>query len=194
MRLTDIAHDWLKSSLNAGDIAIDATLGNGHDALFLAQQLGEHGQLFGFDVQQQAIDQTQHHLALTPCNKIFYCTGHQHLDASIPLEHKGKVNAIMFNLGWLPNSDKNIITQAATTIAALEQSIAWLAVGGKISIMVYPGHAGGDTEAAQVITWVEQACSHAPQSLGMEKVEVPNKPSAPMLIKLEKYSLQSRCL
>lgn len=39
-RPTALAHAWLRALLCPGDHAVDATLGNGHDALFLAQCVG----------------------------------------------------------------------------------------------------------------------------------------------------------
>ncbi len=186
MRLTDLCHEWLKEILHEGDIVIDATLGNGFDALFLAQQIGASGQLYGFDVQAQAISESERLLADEPCSKSFFLKGHEYLAASLPLNCKGRVKGIMFNLGWLPNSDKSIITRPETTIAALEQSIAWLAAGGRLSVMVYPGHKGGDSEAAQVIQWLEHACTNSNHALSFEKVAVPNRPTAPMLLKVAK--------
>ena len=119
MRLTDLCHEWLKEILQEGDIAIDATMGNGFDALFLAQHIGATGKLFGFDVQQQAITESEKLLADTPCNHTFFLTAHENMHTVIPAEFLGRAKGIMFNLGWLPNSDKTIITQSVTTIKAL---------------------------------------------------------------------------
>ena len=186
MRLTDIAQSWLKESIKAGDIAIDATLGNGFDALFLAQCLGESGQLFGFDVQENALQQTQLLLQDEPCRKTFYLQGHEHMTATLPENIKCNVSVIMFNLGWLPGSDKSVITQAKTTISALEQSFSFLAPYGKLSVMVYPGHVGGDTEATEVIEWMEQYCLKNSSALKLEKIAIPDRPTAPILLKIQK--------
>ena len=37
------------------DCAVDATIGGGGDALFLASMLSEGGKVFGFDVQEEAV-------------------------------------------------------------------------------------------------------------------------------------------
>ena len=50
------AHARLAEVLQPGDLAVDATLGNGHDTLFLANCIEAQGCLIGFDVQQGAID------------------------------------------------------------------------------------------------------------------------------------------
>jgi len=186
MRLTDIAHSWLKESLKPGDITIDATLGNGHDALFLAQNIGEKGHVFGFDVQKNALQQSQLLLGSEPCRKTFFHQGHEHMASTLPESIKGKARVIMFNLGWLPGSDKSLITQAKTTVSALEQSFPFLAPNGKLSVMVYPGHEGGDHEAAMVMQWLENVCSPSDSELLLEKVIVPNRPTAPILLKISK--------
>ena len=188
MRLTDISQAWLKESLQQGDIVVDATLGNGFDALFLAQRIGEAGQLYGFDVQPQAITQSEILLADETCFKSFFLKGHEFMASVLPPEAKGQIKGIMFNLGWLPNSDKSIITKPDTTISAIKQGIDWLAEGGKLSLMVYPGHQGGDTEAKLVIDWVKSCCLKSKGALKCEIVDVPNHPTAPVLLKISKYA------
>ncbi|MDX8388789.1 MAG: class I SAM-dependent methyltransferase [Ghiorsea sp.] len=188
MRLTEITQNWLRESIKPGDIVIDATLGNGFDAQFLAEHIGSTGTIFGFDVQPEAITQSEKLLSSQPCNQTFYLKGHEHIATTLPLEHKGEIKAIMFNLGWLPGSDKSIITATSTTISALEQSISWLAANGKLSVMVYPGHEGGDTEAKAVISWLEQTCLASNNTMQVQKIVVPDRPKAPMLIQVTKHS------
>ncbi len=50
---------------------------------------------------------------------------------------------IIANLGYLPGGDRAIITRSESTLAALDQSLTSLAVGGRVAVVVYPGHAGG---------------------------------------------------
>ena len=50
------AHAALAEILNEGDRAVDATVGNGHDTLFLAHQVGQSGTVYGFDIQETALD------------------------------------------------------------------------------------------------------------------------------------------
>lgn len=186
MRLTEVAQHWLKDSLNEGDIVIDATLGNGFDAFFLASHIGESGHLYGFDVQEKAIQQSKQLLSNKHCGQSLFLHGHEHMGTMIPASNRGKIKAIMFNLGWLPGSDKRIITHTATTITALEQSIMFLMQGGKLSVMAYPGHDGGKAEAAHVIQWLSQTCAQSNGLLSFEKTELPHHPSAPILLQVEK--------
>lgn len=46
------AHDTLRKVVRPGDYVIDATCGNGHDTLLLAELVGINGHVLGFDIQQ----------------------------------------------------------------------------------------------------------------------------------------------
>ncbi|RLL55045.1 FAD-dependent oxidoreductase [Mariprofundus sp. EBB-1] len=138
-------------------IAIDATAGNGHDTLFLARHIQNHGQVFAFDIQKQAIDNTFKRLKEAELSDYttLCCCGHEEMLEHIPHAFVGNVNLIMFNLGYLPQADKTVITQTNSTIQALNASIQLIAPNGHISILAYPGHAGGARETDAVISWLE---------------------------------------
>ncbi|MDU4300787.1 MAG: rRNA methyltransferase, partial [Eikenella corrodens] len=53
------AHRLLAQATPEGGIAVDATAGNGHDTLFLAQCVGSGGRVYAFDIQPQALAATQ---------------------------------------------------------------------------------------------------------------------------------------
>ena len=55
LNAVSIAHRVAESVLREGDLAVDATAGNGHDTVFLAQAVGETGKVFAIDVQAAAI-------------------------------------------------------------------------------------------------------------------------------------------
>lgn len=146
-----LSHFWLARVLEPGDRAIDATCGNGHDTIFLAELVGETGRVWAFDIQPAAIAATRQRLqeAGLADRVELVQAGHQGL-----LEYvKAPVKAIVFNLGYLPGSDKQIITRKETTLAALEQAAVLLAPGGVITIAIYTGHAGGWEEAGAVEAW-----------------------------------------
>src|ERR1700752_2874978 len=54
-RLTAAASSWIEAVLFDGALAVDATVGNGYDTLFLAHRVGPHGTVLGFDVQKAAL-------------------------------------------------------------------------------------------------------------------------------------------
>ena len=55
LSLTALAQQHLSEVIQAGDIVVDATIGNGEDTLFLAKSVGKHGSVFGFDIQTLAL-------------------------------------------------------------------------------------------------------------------------------------------
>ena len=62
----------------------------------------------------------------------------------------------MFNLGYLPGSDKSCITMTETTLPALTQAMQVLRRNGLLSIMLSHGHTGGDVETKAVLDWANQ--------------------------------------
>lgn len=156
--LLQTAHDLIRAHLQPGDDAIDATLGNGHDCLFLARLVGDNGHVYGFDIQADAITASRKRLASADINKqvtLFHCSHTQMRDV-IPNDKHGKIKAILFNLGYLPGGDKSLITQTESTLAALNSAITLLAANGILTIMAYPGHSGGDSETLAVCHWCSQ--------------------------------------
>lgn len=152
------AHQFILDHLKAGEVAIDATVGNGHDTLFLAKQVSVQGILFGFDVQQQAIESARAKLDGDSMfkNISLFNTSHENMTEFIATQYHGKIKAVMFNLGYLPGSDKAIITKANSTLVALNQAIELLATHGVITIMAYSGHPGGEEESKKVKQWCNQ--------------------------------------
>lgn len=152
------AHNAIADLLQPGDIAIDATCGNGHDTLFLAEQVGITGKVYGFDIQQRALDSTtlklNEHQQFSQVELI--CAGHENIEQYVQTQHQHNITAIMFNLGYLPGSNKSIITQAETTLAALKAACRLLKSSGLITIIAYPGHQGGPQELESLQNWVSE--------------------------------------
>ena len=178
-RLTTQAQSWLAPQLRAGDIAIDATAGNGHDTLFLSQQVAPDGHVFAFDIQQRALDLTADRLAAagqanwTPIN----CS-HATLRDEIPPQFRGHVSAVMFNLGYLPGGDKRLMTQADSTRAALQSAFQLLRIGGMMTVLAYPLHPGGAAETQAVAAWMDSIQAE----LGTVRIANPDRPqNAPVL-------------
>lgn len=154
VRLMEAVHRELAQVVRAGDFAIDATIGNGHDTLFLAK-LGVS--VIGFDVQEQAIENTESRIREAGCwgDVMLFKVGHENMLEYVPRKWVANVRVIMFNLGYLPGGDKQIITRPQTTVDALRVAYEDLLVeGGYLSIVVYPDHPGGAEEAEAVREWV----------------------------------------
>lgn len=153
--LVNRAHMTLASILAPGDVAIDATVGNGHDTLFLAREVAENGTVYGFDIQEQALDTAYRRLQEEGLEGrvSLYHAGHEAMAVVLPESVRGRVKAVMFNLGYLPGGDKQRTTGITTTLAALQQSAELLAPGGAVSVLAYTGHPGGREEAEEVKAW-----------------------------------------
>jgi SAM-dependent methyltransferase len=157
MRLTERAHEILTVHLSLGDCAIDATTGNGHDAIHIATLIGEGGHLIGIDLQASAIKATHDRLkdAKTLCQIELIEGNHAEVLTGLKSTQSGEIKAVVFNLGYLPGSDKRIQTTPETTCAALETSKALLAPNGILLVTAYRGHAGGEAEALEVSQWMQ---------------------------------------
>jgi predicted methyltransferase len=151
-----LSHLLIRQFVCCGDHVIDATCGNGYDTLLLAELVGTYGQVWAFDIQQKAIDETTTRLTNADCSE---CVELIHAGHETMAEHcTGPVKAVIFNLGYLPGGDRNVITRPDTTLAGLEQSMNILASGGIVAITIYPGHEGGCLEQ----TALEVQMSHLP--------------------------------
>lgn len=149
MRLTALAHSLTLPHLRPGDLAVDATAGNGHDTLALARAVGESGQVWAFDIQTAALDATRARLAKAgapPCVTPVHAS-HATMREHLPAAAHGRLGAVMANLGYLPGGDPAVITDPAATAAMLKASAALLRRGGVLTVTAYPGHAGGDDDA-----------------------------------------------
>ena len=155
-RLTEIAHDVIAGHVHAGDIVIDATMGNGHDTCFLAQHVGETGHVYAFDLQQQAIDQTRARLEThRTAEQVTLINGdHAEMGRLLPPAMAGTVSAVVFNLGYLPGGDKSVTTRSESTLNALDASLELIKPGGIISLLVYVGHPGGKEEDEAIREWL----------------------------------------
>ncbi|MCE9518507.1 MAG: hypothetical protein K8R87_02915 [Verrucomicrobia bacterium] len=176
------SHALLGPRLRAGDVVVDATAGNGHDTVFLAQRVLPGGRVFVFDVQAAALERTKSQIfddksqIKQPDAIALIHAGHERLEEYLPPELRGGIRAFMFNLGWLPGSDKACITRTETTLTALRKATDWLAEGGMITIVCYPGHDGGDAEANAVEQWA----AHLPaDSFEAQKIAFLNLDGAP---------------
>ncbi len=181
--LTETVKKQLRLIIQPGDVCIDATAGNGNDTLFLAEQVGQDGHVYAFDIQESAIKNTrlllEQNQQLKQVNLLL--KSHEYLIECLPENAKAKINLIMFNLGYLPGSDKSCITRTTSTLKALEQSVQLINLnnkGGVISIMLYPNHDGGREETQAVYEWAERLPS------GFEK-EIITTPG-PQWLKIQK--------
>lgn len=144
----------MQQKVQSGDYVVDATAGNGHDTLFLAELVGKDGHVTAFDIQQEALDRTKSLLEEHQINDrvTLIHDGHQNMDRYLDKP----VSAIMFNLGWLPGGDKTVTTLWTTTKDAIEKALKALLPLGVCTICVYPGHAEGENEKNELAVMLSQ--------------------------------------
>lgn len=181
-RVLQYAQFLLQDTIVNGDIVVDATAGNGYDTTFLAQLVGQDGHVYAFDVQQQAIDATQNRLVEAGLSDrvSVILDGHENVSNYV----KEPIQAAIFNLGYLPGSQHEIITKPDTTVRAIENLLHLLKVGGIIVLVVYYGHEGGKDERDQVIEFVSSLPQKKVHVLRYEFINQKNDP--PFVIALEK--------
>ena len=175
-----LSHDFLAEVLEKDSIALDATMGNGNDTAFLA---GLAKKVYAFDVQERAVQKTQERLAqLDLGNAQLILDGHQHVDKYVD----EPIRAAIFNLGYLPSADKSIITMPDTTLEAIGKILERLEVGGRLSIMIYYGHEGGDMEKDAVLDYVKKLPQETFATMLYQPLNQVNTP--PFLVMIEKLS------
>ncbi|WP_175615149.1 tRNA (mnm(5)s(2)U34)-methyltransferase [Piscibacillus halophilus] len=155
-QIIPFAHDLLSQSVTKGSVVVDATLGNGHDSLFLSRLVGEHGNVYSFDVQQEAIDQSDKLFNEQGIHNVTsILTGHENAKDQLTKRGIHEIDGCIFNLGFLPGSDHSVTTSSYTTIEAINQIFSLLKPERYIVIVVYPGHEEGRIEKEKLITFLK---------------------------------------
>jgi SAM-dependent methyltransferase len=161
---------------------MDATCGNGFDTVLLAELVGADGHVWACDVQESALAVTSERLIQAGLGErvTLLAASHEHLAELV----SAPVQAVVFNLGFLPGSDQNCRTVTDTTLTALAQAAALLDLGGIIAIAVYTGHAGGDDEGTAVLEWA--ASLPAKQFNSWRHYQLNRSATAPFLVLVER--------
>ena len=120
-----LTHAMCTQVVQPGDLVVDATCGNGHDTLALAQLVGPRGTVHAFDLQPAAIDSTRSQLndhckdGAAPAVHL-HCESHAQMRERVPDDSAALV---AFNLGYLPHGDHSVVTEAATTTVAVRSAL-----------------------------------------------------------------------
>ena len=142
--LKELHKHFILEHLHEGEVAVDFTMGNGNDTLFLSKTVGPTGRIYAFDIQNQALESTRARLISenAPENYTLICASHHRVAEFV----KEPIKAGMFNLGYLPGAAHSVTTMRETTMAAVEAAIELLLPDGVLIIAVYPGHEEGSLE------------------------------------------------
>jgi len=171
---------FILTHLKEGDIAVDFTMGNGHDTEFLSRTVGEFGHVYAFDIQEQALASTSDRLAKSDCpdNCTLILDSHHNVKKYVDVP----IKAGMFNLGYLPGSDKKVTTMRSTTLPAIEAAISLMAADAVILIAVYPGHEEGAEEGRMICEYLSSLSRH---KICATKINILNSPTSPFFIVVE---------
>lgn len=144
--------EYFITKIKPGDIAIDATAGNGNDTLKLCKAVAHSGKVYAFDIQPAALKETENKLIENNIsNAKLILDSHSNMDLYIT----EKASAIIFNLGYLPGGDHSICTHADTSIEAIKKSLELLTDDGFVSITVYYGKNSGTHEKDAVMAYLK---------------------------------------
>jgi SAM-dependent methyltransferase len=179
-----LSHFLLRERVRAGDRVVDATCGNGHDTLLLAQLVGPTGRVWAFDIQAAALSRARGLLLEAGCmaQTELVAAGHERLREFVA----APLRAVVFNLGYLPGGDKSCVTRPEQTLVALQQVADLLLPGGVVTIAVYTGHPGGAEEGEAIEAWTGRL---PPALFNVWHCRQPNRSAtAPYLVVVEKVS------
>ena len=147
-----LAREAIQRTVLPGDSVIDATMGNGHDTLMLCEAVGPGGRVYAFDIQLQALDETEKRLrehGMADRATLIHA-GHERMAEYV----KEPVKAVMFNLGWLPGGNHSVTTKWETTRLAVERALTLLSPSGIVVICAYPGHEEGAREERELTAFL----------------------------------------
>lgn len=137
---------WLQY-INEGSVAIDATVGNGSDTVFLSEHCRK---VYGFEIQPEALEKAAGKIKKD--NVEFFCMSHDRMMDVV----SEQADIVVFNLGYLPGGDHHITTVSTTTVEALKQALALLKKDGLVSVMIYWGHDEGKLEREKIRLFAER--------------------------------------
>lgn len=169
------ARFFLQPVLSAATCVVDATVGNGHDTLFLAENTGADCQIWAFDVQTAAIRSAQTRLAQGLATGRIHWVQADHARMKEHIEEP--VDAAMFNLGYLPGHDREVVTRPASLEPALTHLLHWLKPNGRITLVAYPGHGPGRDEIAFLETFLAKLPQQVLTANRLEFINQKNQPA-----------------
>lgn len=172
--ISEISHFIIKSYSREFNIAVDGTMGNGHDTDFLAINFNR---VYAFEIQEAPVDVYRNKNVE---NVTVIHDSHDKLQDYID----EKVDCIVYNLGFLPGGDKSVTTSTKGTIESVNQGLKLLKPGGIMCVSAYAGHEEGKLEYDALIEFTSKLKKN---KFGVMHHEFLNRDKAsPKLIVIEK--------
>ena len=176
-KVIPFVHDFALKHINKIHIAVDMTCGNGNDTLLLGK-LSKH--VHAFDIQEIALSNTK---KLLDDNSVSNYTLHHISHEFINKTAIDNVDFVIYNLGYLPNGDKEITTLADSTRKSLTDVLSILNINGYICITVYIGHKNGKIEDDELMSFISSLSS---SKYNILQYKFLNKNNSPYTIIIEK--------
>ena len=171
-QITDTVKKLLLDNVKEKNISVDFTLGRGNDTIFLSENFNY---VYSFDLQKECIDDFE---LKNIQNVKLILDSHENVDKYIDGFDCG-----MYNLGYLPGSNKEITTNAESTLISLYKAVNILKIGGFISIVLYIGHNQGKRESQEVLEF----CSRLDNKrFNVAYLNLLNKNNSPSLVLINK--------
>ena len=185
-KIVEFSHIIIKEYINNSNLSfircLDATCGMGNDTIYLANLLKEKGHVDSYDIQEIAINTTKEKLYNLNINNVtLYHKSHEYIEASL-------YDLAIFNLGYLPNTDKSITTKKETTMIAIEKLVSEIDNNPNLLIIIclYPGHAEGKIESDFIDNYAINLNS---KKYLVTKYLNYNRPTSPYIITISKTKL-----
>lgn len=156
-KTTSIAMYMTAGYLKEGDLAVDATCGNGHDTLSLVLAVGKSGRVLALDLQGEAVAATRELLDMHGIENVtVQRENFINLKDTVQREFPDqRPSAVIFNLGYLPGGDKTVTTRRKDTLKAAAQALELIRPGGIVTLVLYSGHLEGKREKAALLEMAE---------------------------------------
>ncbi len=181
LNLRETEKEFLSPHVLPGGVAVDFTMGNGNDTLWLSRKVGEQGRVYAFDIQPEAVARTEARMKAEGAfeNYTLICDSHHRAAEYV----QSPICAGIFNLGFLPGGDKSVTTLGETTLPAVETALSLLAPKGALLVAVYPGHEEGRLEGELL----EKTFSRLPQKqYSVSCLRIVNASDCPFFYLIEK--------
>lgn len=165
-------------------VVVDATCGNGHDTLFLANLISRSSweKILAFDIQKQALERAKKIVSESVGREKveWILDGHECLGKYVK---PASAALIVYNLGYFPGGDKRITTLTNTTLESVRQALDLLVFGGVISLTCYPGHEEGKSEQNALLQFLTTL---PPLKWSVSFHQFPNRCNSPSQIFVQK--------
>ena len=111
-------------------------------------------------------------------------SGHENAKLHIPAQYHGHIDAAIFNLGYLPKGNKEIVTKPETTIMAINEIFDILSIEGIIILVIYHGHEEGKVEKEALLEFLQNFDQNKAHILQYQFINQKN--NAPFIYAIEK--------